>query len=141
MFIMVVMLTTAIVPTGNYNWEDGSSERPSRSDYAICYFSAPRTTADSLATGSMILLVLSINLGFLFRVVKLLQPLSKLLVARPRAFLSNHVQKPLWKLYHWSEAPIQRWRIMRKGCYFTALALFLCVRVILDHWSSMFFEV
>ncbi|RLL93972.1 hypothetical protein CFD26_100797 [Aspergillus turcosus] len=89
----------------------------------------------------MILLLLSINFGFLFRVVKLIEPLSNLLVGRPRAFLSNHVQKLLWKLYYWSEAPIQRWRMMRKGCYFAALALFLTVRVILDHWSSMFFEV
>jgi hypothetical protein len=139
MFAMLVLLVTVIVPSGNYDWDVGT-EHPFKSDYAVCYFSTPVSNGvDRYAP--MILVVLSISLGFLFRVVKLTQPLSNLLVGRPRQYLSKRARGRLWMLHNWSENLSSPWKLMGKGCYFGALASFLALRVLLDHWSSMFFEV
>lgn len=135
MFILIVMLITAMVPTGHYDCVSG----PRKSDYAICYFSkAP--PINSTACLSMISLVLLISLGFAIRVVKLHKWSSVSLVGRSRRSMSNAMRKFLWKLYNWREAPTLPQRLAGSTLYFPALALFLALRVLLDHWSSMFFE-
>lgn len=141
MFILIVMLVIAMVPTGNYTWFlYYEINHPQPSDYAICYFSIIRLR-DSMTSMSMISMVLLISVGFAIRVVKLHKPLSVLLVGKPRQRLSNTIRKFLWIIYHWREdsALLPR-RISGMILYFPALALFLTLRVILDHWSSMFFE-
>lgn len=140
MLILVVMLVTAMVPTGSYNWYPSYNSNPQPSDYAICYFS--NTPRYSIANLSMISLVLLISLGFAIRVVKLHKLSSASLVGRPRQRLSNIIRKFLWIIYNWREdSTLLPRRICGMIMYFPALSLFLTLRVILDHWSSMFFEV
>lgn len=140
MFFLIVMLVTAMVPTGNYNWSHYHQNSPQRSDYAICYFS--NSSRYSVANLSMIMLVLLISLGFAIRVVKLHKLSSASLVGRPRQRLSKTIREFLWIIYNWrGDSTLLPRRILGRILYFPALALFLTLRVILDHWSSMFFEV
>lgn len=132
MFILIVMLITSMAPTGNYDWDHNEIvNRPSQPDYAICYYSKPPARS-SAAYLSMIALVL------LMRVVKLHKSSSVSLVGRRRRSLSNAIRKFLWMLYDWREASELPQRLAGSILYFPALALFLVLRVILDHWSSMF---
>lgn len=140
MFILIVMLVTAMVPTGNYDWRR-SSYNPEPNDYAICSFSE-KSPRNSPANLSMIALVSLISLGFAIRVIKLHELSSVSLVGRPRQRLSNVTRRLLWIIYNWREdSALLLRRIPGRIFYFPALALLLTLRVILDHWSSMFFEV
>lgn len=95
-----------------------------------------------MANLSMISLVSLISFGFAIRVVKLHKSSLVSLVGRPRQKLSKTIQKFLWIIYNWTKSQTSlRRRTFGRILYFPALALFLTLRLILDHWSSMFFEV
>lgn len=140
MFILIVMHITAMVPTSNYDWDVTNMNRPLQSDYAICYFTKPPSPG-STAYMTVITLVLLIGLGFAIRVIRLYKWSSVSFVRRTRRGLGNAIQKFLWMLYSWRETPAIPVRLTGSILYFPALALFLTLRVLLDHWSSMFFEV
>ncbi|KAL3473409.1 hypothetical protein BJX99DRAFT_261339 [Aspergillus californicus] len=132
MFVLVVMLITAMVPTAHYQNENYP---------AICYFSQTipppgyyygyDTKRSDL---SMITLVLSIGLGFIFRVIKLHPALSVFVVDKLRKKISRQLQKLLWTL---RDLPGPMGDIL----YYPALALFLTMRLLADHFTSMFFEI
>lgn len=150
MAILTIILLVAIVPTGNYQWAvtdvdcrytGGSCPVcPSPSYKAKCYFSRP-LEAGTAAAVSMWIFVLLSGLGFLIRVVKLSESVSFHLVGRPRKFFSKKVRTLLRKLYEQQQAQSLKWRIAGRTCYYPSLALFLALRVVMDHWASMYFEV
>lgn len=149
MFILLIMLVVAMVPTGNYEWSvsndwsdsnGGYPPSPDPRDYAICHFSQPPLVGTA-ATVSMSIFVLLSTLGFLIRVVKLNKTVSVFLVGRPRKFFSKHARTFLWKLYEQQKAPKLPRPIAGTTCYYPGLAFFLAMRVFLDHCASMYFEV
>lgn len=144
MFVLVVMLVTAMVPTGIYDWlgyPSGFEPSPTKNDFAICYFSKTPSLL-TMANLSMIGLVSSISFGFAIRVVKIHKSSLVSFVGRPRQKLSKTIRKLLWTIYNWRKSPASlRRRTSGRILYFPALALFLTLRLLLDHWSSMFFEV
>lgn len=142
MFVLIVMLITALVPTGIYDWPSYLFQlSPKENDFAICYFSKTQSSP-TMANLSMIGLVSLISFGFAIRVVKLHKSSLASLVGRPRQKLSKTTRKLLWIIYNWRKFPASlRQRAFGRILYFPALALFLTLRLLLDHWSSMFFEV
>ncbi|KAJ5804947.1 hypothetical protein N7474_010834, partial [Penicillium riverlandense] len=143
MLALLILLVVAMVPTGSYEWSVSNNTYqsfPHPSDYAICHFSQlPRV--GTAATVSMSIFVLLSTLGFLIRVVKLHNTLSTFLVGRPREIVSKHARNVLWKFYKQPNAQRLPQRIAGNMVYFPALAFFLAMRVLLDHWASMYFEV
>lgn len=73
--------------------------------------------------------------------IKLHKPLSAFLVGRPRKAISNCACNALRGLYrmHKDQRLVQY--MIETVLYFPSLALFLAVRVSVDHWASMYFEV
>lgn len=146
MFILIIMLITAMVPTGNYRWLETwysyTTANPdiALSDYAICSFSKPLQTG-TVTFLALIILLLLIGIGFVTRIVKLHRSLAISLVSRVRGNLSKGARKYLWTLYTWRESSTSSMRRTGKIFYIPALSLFLTLRIILDNWSSMFFEV
>ncbi|KAL4915264.1 hypothetical protein BDW62DRAFT_188963 [Aspergillus aurantiobrunneus] len=65
MFVLVIMLITAMVSTGSYDIEGFSFALP-RGGYAICLFSTPAFSASLEISLSMGILVSLIGLGFVF---------------------------------------------------------------------------
>lgn len=102
MFILIVMLVTAMVPTITWVtfWD-----HPPEKDHAICHFSIIpiETFLESLSAVPMIILVLLISLGFAIHVVKLHKTSLISLVGWPRQKLSKTIQKFLWIIYNWKE--------------------------------------
>ncbi|KAL4804639.1 hypothetical protein BDV18DRAFT_161735 [Aspergillus unguis] len=141
---LIIMLITAMVPTGSYEWSspyelvDASSEG---SDYAICRFSTPILSGSVEAFVSMVILVSLIGLGFIFRVIKLHKTLSLFVVETLRRRISHGLRRLLWMLYHWRSHRKGLGRFAGDILYYSALALFLSLRLVADHFSSMFFEV
>lgn len=147
MLALIIMLITAMVPTGSYEWNSSgelvqvSEHNPLGSDYAICRFSAPVLSGSVEAFVSMVILVSFIGLGFIFRVIKLHKPLSLFVVETLRRRISHGLRRLLWMLYHWRSHPKGLGRFAGDILYYPALALFLSLRLVADHFSSMFFEV
>ncbi|KAL4861955.1 hypothetical protein BDV12DRAFT_190735 [Aspergillus spectabilis] len=145
MSVLFIMLIPAVVPTGNYlgpgrTWEFRRHGIQLANDYAICHFSAHGPSQYPPAFVSMIILILIAVLGFLFRIVKLFRPLS-LFIGRVRNRISQRARQLLWVLYGWKNVT-QVWRrVLGNVLYYPLLALFLAMRVIMDNFSSMFFEV
>ncbi|KAL4744627.1 hypothetical protein BDW72DRAFT_208869 [Aspergillus terricola var. indicus] len=138
MLVLVIMLTTAMVPTGGYMWTYSNSKMPG---YAICLFFTPVTSGSVGTFMSMAILVSLIGLGFVFRVVKLHKPLSLFMVETLRRNISQYLRGLLWKLYRWKGHSKRPRRIAGLFLYYPALALFLSLRLVADRFSSMFFEV
>lgn len=147
MLLLIIMLVTAMDPTGRYAWvfamdwsayPDNSSPQPN--DYAICWFSTRHPAYPSEALVPMVVLVLLAGLGFIIRVIKLHKPLSDMMV-KMREFTSQCLRRPLWVLYRWKARPRGLRRLTGNIIYYPALASFLSLRLIADHFSSMFFEV
>lgn len=138
MGLFAVMLLVAMVPTGNYNF--ALDQTPSPSDYAICYFKKAKT-ADRATFASMVISVLLVAFGFLSRVVRLHRTLSVRVVGEIRKDVSGKLRKWLQKVYDWCDSKTSPSGLKRLLLYRPLLALFLCGRVLLDAWTSMFFEV
>ncbi|KAL3434218.1 hypothetical protein BDV09DRAFT_204893 [Aspergillus tetrazonus] len=138
MLVLVIMLITAMVPTGGYMWNYAISVMPG---YAICLFSTPVLSGSVGTIMSMAILVLLIGLGFIFRVIKLHKPLSLFMVKTLRRNISQYLRGLLWMLYRWKDHSKRPRRVAGIILYYPALALFLSLRLVADHFSSMFFEV
>lgn len=148
MLALIIMLITAMVPTGSYEWTSSadlvqafSEHKPLGSDYAVCWFSAPVLSGSVEAFLSMVILVSLIGLGFSFRVIKLHKPLSLFMTETLRRRISHGLRKRLWTLYRWRSHTKGLRRFAGDILYYPALALFLSLRLVADHFSSMFFEV
>lgn len=137
MFDLVVMLITAIVPTADYYRNNAATNL--LSDYAICHFKT--FNPDSIGKSYTAILVLLIGLGFIIRVMRVSQSLSRNTVARARAFLSRLLRRWLTVLYEWTGNQRCVMSIVGKSIYYPVLASFLALRFLADHCSSMFFEV
>jgi hypothetical protein len=148
MSVLLVMLITAVVPTGNYRSPHISTSpyvdrRPGiqeANDYAICHFSAHDPSQYPRAFVSMIVLVLISVFGFAFRIIKLFQPLS-LFISTVRSMISQRARRLLWVVYGWRNVTRAWQRVLGNMLYYPLLALFLAARAIMDNVSSMFFEV
>ncbi|KAJ9602247.1 hypothetical protein H2200_013367 [Cladophialophora chaetospira] len=146
MAVIVVMLVTAIIPTGNFAWPLGQPDveaddlKPSPGSYAICFYGKP-VSKNKQAYPSMIISTCLLIFGFLARVVRLHKTLSIDLVLYLRSKLSCFARKCLRKIYAWSNVHTNAPSLIRLLLYRPLLTVFLGCRVFLDMWSSMFLEV
>ncbi|KAL2870547.1 uncharacterized protein BJX67DRAFT_241981 [Aspergillus lucknowensis] len=148
MSILLVMLITAVVPTGNYHSPHISTSLDvdrgpgiqEANDYAICHFFIHGPSRYPPAFASMVVLVLIAVLGFAFRIVKLFQPLS-LFIITVRSRISQRARRLLRVVYDWRNATKAWQRVLGNMLYYPLLALFLEARAVMDNFSSMFFEV
>jgi hypothetical protein len=150
MFIIIIMLVIALVPTGSFDWFRGSSTdepMPPPSSYAICFFGQqppkPSGFEHSLPNSylSMILSSLLLLLGFLTRVIRLYKTLSVEYILRLRSLLSKIARHGLRLVYAWCQAQPSSKSLRRSLIYHPLLAGFFMLRVSLDVYSSMFMEV
>ena len=122
-----------------YDWVNYPTH-PFPSDYAICYFRR-RQNVNQLTFASMILSVLLIGSGFVFRVVRLHKSLAVNVIGRARRRASERLRKCLRKLFNKCEVRRRPGGLRHLFIYRPIFALFLLLRIILDAWSSMFVEV
>ena len=148
MAVIIVMLVTAIVPTGNFNWfgdsfNDTTSQQqlqPPPGSHAICFYRYP-VPESSEAYPSMVISTLLLILGFLNRNFKFHKRLSIDLALYLRSRLSDFVRKYLRRIYTWCDVQTTPHSLSRLLIYRPLLTIFLVSRVSLDLWSSMFLEV
>ena len=147
MLVLAIFIFFAFIPTTNYDWETWYDMEPSSPfhpaiwDYAICYLrptSQSQTGASILSTAASISLII---LGFIFRIIRLHEPLSSFMSKRIRGSLSEAGRSLLRNVFKWCDPHGPSDGLKRTLCYRPLLALFLAMRVILDIWSSMFLEV
>lgn len=161
MFVLVVLLIMAFLPTANYRWQYGyfgeSTGHPAPQDYAICYLKPVQlpdpdpthiySSVDNghvLSDSSMMGMSISVVLmfvGFVCRVIKLHQSLSSFLARSIRGRTSHMLRKPLRAIEGWCVTPSYLHSLQRLLLYRPLLALFLTLRILVDTWDSMFFEV
>jgi hypothetical protein len=144
MGLIVMMLTVAFVPTGNYAWFEYrglNDPRPSFSSQAICYFAYdPTISADitRLLVGFSVALV---TIGYIVRVVLLHEYFSRILLSHWRKQGSNWSRVILnswWEKWQVQTKPDS---LRRRVIYHPLLAAFLTTRIAADMTSSMFLEV
>lgn len=171
MFVLLVLLSLALLPTGNYRWQYGypatPTGRPAPQDYAICYL-RPGQGRDTIpnpgfasidygqsrpgrpsyghtlsgnSTMAMCISVVLMSVGFVCRVSKLHQCLSNFLTGCIRDRSSHLLRKPLRTIEAWGGTPTFLHSLQRLLLYRPLLALFLTLRILVDTWDSMFFEV
>jgi hypothetical protein len=146
MAVIIIMLVTGIVPTGNFNWfgdpfgttpdPPQSQLQPPLGSYAICFYRHP-VPKSSKSYPSMVISTLLLILGFLSRIIRLHKRLSIDLALCLRSCLSGFVRKYLRRIYV-ETTPRSLSRLL---VYRPLLTIFLVCRVSLDLWSSMFLEV
>lgn len=160
MGLMLLMLLVAMVPTGGYRWggslphdSPGAPTRPQGprpSDHAICYplpLGGKRIVYswlghdDGMIFWTMVLSVVSLALGFLYRVIRLHRSLSVSVVGRVRTTCSEKARCLLRRIYSRMGMETSGLTFKRMFLYRPLLALFLTTRVFLDLWGSMFIEV
>jgi hypothetical protein len=145
MGIMLSMLLVAMVPTGGYNWTgfyysgDGYPI-PAPSDYAICYFQ-PVVNDEELTFTTMVLSVILLTLGFIYRVIRLHRSLSVFILGRVRTVCSEKARACLRQTYTKLGLETSGITLRRMFLYRPLLGLFLTARALLDLWNSMFIEV
>jgi hypothetical protein len=145
MGLMLLMLLVAMVPTGGYDWPIsyyGSNRfpNPTPSDYAICYF-RPAQNDNQLTFSTMVLSVVLLTLGFVYRVIRLHRSLSVSVLGRVRTICSETVRDCLRRIYTGLGMKTSGLTLKRMFLYRPLLALFLTARGLLDLWNSMFIEV
>ncbi|KAJ5334424.1 uncharacterized protein N7506_008207, partial [Penicillium brevicompactum] len=136
MGVLAILLIVGLLPTANY--AHLYSQRPRPSDYAKCYLKAHRSSGIALC--SMVLLVLTIAIGFISRVMKLHKMLSVTLRGGLRIRASRDSRTILRVIYRWctKSGPVQG--LGFSLVYRPVLAVFLVARFVLDTWVSMFVE-
>ncbi|KAF2652561.1 hypothetical protein K491DRAFT_718788 [Lophiostoma macrostomum CBS 122681] len=140
MGILATMLVVALIPTGNHTWMDGDpAERLQPGDPTICHFNP--TFFNSNAFGDMLLSVLLVTFGFLTRVVRLHHLLSVNTIVRLRSRISQMCRSRLRALYHKCQDEHGAYSFGWTLLYRHALASFLCMRILMDIWQSMYNEV
>jgi hypothetical protein len=145
MGLMLVMLLVALIPTGGYNWTDiyYSGEgypTPKPRDYAICYLRPP-DDGDRLTFSTMVISVVLLALGFVYRVIRLHKSLSVFVVGRARKVCSGIARHFLRLIYSRMDMETSGLTFNRIFLYRPLLASFLTIRALLDLWNSMFIEV
>lgn len=148
MLVLVVMLSIALVPTANYDWAANSwlgmprpDSTPDLTDYAICYLKPDRQYQSLISQLSAATSIVLISLGYILRVIKLHQQFSSFLSRRIRGRLSDATRCFLRIVFHWCLSDGSSQSLKRLLCYRPLLAIFLAMRILLDLWSSMLFEV
>jgi len=152
MFIIVVMLVVALVPTGYFNWLYPSgihiTLQPPPSSYAICFYGKRPPGSSGYGQPmvpnsyiSMIISSLLLLLGFTTRVIRLHKTLSIDFVLRMRSFLSGIARKGLRRVHSWCRVQASPRSLQRSLIYHPLLGVFLMLRVSLDVYSSMLMEV
>lgn len=136
MFIIIIMLVVALVPTGYFDWSSPAS-------YAICYFGRSPLGRSGLPNSylTMIFSCSLLILGFLTRVIRLHKVLSIDFILRMKSWLSKVARRCLWRVYAWCQAEPNAKGLRRSLVYHPLLACFFMLRVSLDVYSSMFMEV
>lgn len=146
MFIIVVMLVVALVPTGYLDWLYLSwkdiSQSPASSP-AICFYGKQSLPPDlgSNSYLSMIISSLLLLLGYITRVIKLHKMLSIDFILVIRSFLSRIARKGLRRVHAWCRVQANPRSLRRSLIYHPLLGVFLMLRVSLDIYSSMLMEV
>jgi hypothetical protein len=151
MGIMCSMLIGALVPTANYEWGQGlpelqpqysndDYERPYPADYALCYYGVPRK-ADDLSIASVAISISFIVVGYTARVVRLHRTLSVRVMGGAREAISTRVQRILRLVHRATHVENSLNRLLVLCIYRPLSAVFLAFRILLDLWTSMFFEV
>lgn len=148
MSAFLCMLIVALAPTGSFDWQGLPSDVSpvvSPSTYAICHFAVPdcndlASTSASLSYGSMVMSILLLVFGFISRVFKLYEPLFAL-VSSWRANISKGYRTWLWKFQVWSGPNTHPFNWRKTLVHRPAVSVFLVLRLYLDIYSSMFFEV
>ncbi|KAL2844542.1 hypothetical protein BJY01DRAFT_248160 [Aspergillus pseudoustus] len=141
MLVLIVLLTANLVSMGGEQWFSGDAFEPATTDYAICFYPVKFTSEPEEAFWSMILLVSLIVFGFIFRIVKLHYSLALFVVKSLRQRTSQLARRLLWMLVDWKSLPGGPKRLAAVITYYPAMASFLSLRLVTDHFSSMFFEV
>lgn len=156
MFILVVLLILAFLPTANYGWQYGNSteaDRPGPQDYAVCYLKPSQRTSASYVSPSdhipsdraiiaMSISVILVFVGLLCRLFKLHQSLSSFVSETIRGRISHMLRTLLRAVHDWSDIVSGFPRSLKRLLvYRPFLALFLTARILVDTWDSMFFEV
>ncbi|CAG7936484.1 unnamed protein product [Penicillium salamii] len=161
MFVLVVLLILAFLPTANYRWQYGYSAKstghPALQVYAICYLRpvqrpdparnhmyASVDNGHAFSDSSIMAMSISIVLlfvGFVCRVLKMHQSLSYFFARTIRGSISRMLSKPLRTIEGWCVTPSFLHSLQRLLLYRPLLALFLTLRILVETWNSMFFEV
>ena len=161
MFVLVVLLILAFLPTANYRWQYGysakSTGRPALQDYAICYLRpvqrpdpawnymhASVDNGHAFSDSAIMAMSISVTLlfvGFVCRVFKMHQSLSYFFARTIRGSISRMLRKPLRTIEGWCVTPSFLHSLQRLLLYRPLLAIFLTLRILVDTWDSMFFEV
>lgn len=160
MFILVVLLSLAFLPTANYRWQyapPNGSGRPAPQDYAICYLRPISRLNDAMdesptlvpndhsfsehAIIAMSISVILMSVGFFSRVLKLYQSTATFLSKTVRGKVSTMIRKPLRMIDRSCDGSNFFQNLKRLLVYRPFLALFLTARILVDIWDSMFFEV
>lgn len=142
MGILAILLLVGLVFTGNYDWAVNvyPDKRPNLGDYAFCYLDV--LSGSVVTVLSMTASVCFIAIGFITRVIKLHEHLSRHLFGRARKWLSRLIRRPLRAMYSWLDIETSSMHSLRRTlCYRFFLPLLLMPRVLLDVWSSVSFEV
>lgn len=134
MFVLVIMLVTAMAST------KGNGLEPPSPDYAICSFSIDSVSGSLDSILSMVLLACLIVFGFLFRVIKLYRPLSSS-VRDSKQRIRQGTYRLLHTIYDSRSHSRRRRKLARCICYYFLLAWILSMHLLVDHFTSMFFEV
>lgn len=139
MAVLVILLSIAFIPTGNFDWyEDQQGPKPQ--NYVLCHFGIEDIYADSTRTSAAVSIVLVV-LGYCIRVVLLHEYLSRTLARQFRVCASQCFRSNLskirakWDLENDPDAWSRHW------LYRPLLALFLTIRIALDVLTSMCLEV
>ncbi|KAH7327769.1 hypothetical protein B0I35DRAFT_403234 [Stachybotrys elegans] len=142
---IVILLILAMIPTGGYDiadWDLDEHQGVSPADYAICYFTPPTSFAQS-TTISMLMSILMLFFGFLSRVLKAYKFVSVGVIAKATRWTGVKMRLGLCKIHkrlHLNEEP-RTLSLRRTMLYWPILTIFLSVRVSLDVWTSVMFEV
>ena len=154
MGLMLLMLLVATIPTGGYDWLDlwaGSSPNnfPLPHSYAICYLTPAfdqiyimdYEDIGAMAFWTMVISVVSLILGFIYRVIRLHKSLSVSVIGQTRETCSEKARNYLRRSYAKMGMQTSGLTFKRLFLYRPLLALFFTARISLDLWSSMFIEV
>lgn len=158
---LAIMLLVGFVPTGHYVYGTSCQEnppiRPSPSDYAICYLDhydlglyldegdgdlCHRLRKKDLRASRqyMVISVLLLSLGTVFRLLRLFKPPSNIL-SRLQTRSGRQFIRALSVLHAWTKRESLSSRLANHFFYRPLLAFYLTWRTLTDFWTSMMFEV
>jgi len=147
MFIIIAMLSIALVPTGNDGWLPDESMDPDGVDVATpaylgmptkCFFNI--SVSNGIQLSSMIVSVFFLVTSYITRFIKLFQGPSDKARLYLRTKPGNGVKGLLGKMHRGMQVP-QRHRWVISIPYWSTLTMFILARAWYDLMESMFWEV